>query len=1036
MNKQSGQTLLAFVLAMIIGSSYLLVSTYNDNATRIAAGEQAAYKLKLAKQALIGYAASYPDNVNPDEGPGYLLCPDTNGDGFAETNCSGAAVGRFPWKTLELTDVYDASGQTLWYALSENYRYGPNKRIPLNSETPGQLSVDGVGDIVAIVFSPGIPVAGQTRTVGSNAVNDFLDGENADGDADFVTTLAAPNVKKLDGVYDANDSLVFNDRLVKISREELMRVVERRVMGEYRQVLANYFATYSAYPWLTGFADPKATSRPISGSADSGSTATVLIDGSQNFQQLNINTNDIVYNTTDGSLGLVASAPTQADRITVTALYQGIDNDFDEDDSYVVLSRDRNSIYTGAASGGSAGTVLEDVAINFASIPIAPGDVVENLTDGSSGIIDTISGSTITVTALTGGATNQFGNLDNYIIRSNYGSHSGGGNTLTLQDANKDFTAQGIQVGDLIWNLTDDSMGRISAVTTTTLSVDELLFGADNDFDSNDLYMIVRHDATTNTREGLLSFHQEGVPFQTGLQLDWNIAAAVADMNLVSANLLQQTYMNNLLGSFSLSFPDTVSTCTWVTIDTADCQAYYRDFLSIDGRMTSGFNTDRITDSSAQFVTDNVKTGDLVQNYDDEVAIMSGTADAGSTGTTLIDAANNFSALIPYSFLIHNTSTGTRGLVADIVDANTLIIEPYVGSAQTPITFNSGENFTIYRPRNAVVDYRVNQTEIDTDQLTSYNPDFDTNEYYRVVPAANSFSGTVDSETESGGIDTMRDTSEDFVAMGVEVGDIIHVPSRDEWGQITAVTTTTITTDLYGPDDEFYSGDTYTVYFDYVYSREHIIHTRFRGNQNTTAVSEVRNRDVCLGYNSDCTTISSTNFTGNAATPLLTIIDYEEDRITQVGSVSFTPTANSSGSLRVSDIRYGLAENSGDLPDWLITNDWHKLVYVAYSNDDTPGVAAVCSAGTDCLSVAVTWNANATTQNNKRALLVAAGAETNTLRGVNCSVLGTAVVQDRTTGTINNYFELENCDAGDDLFTFDRDGNSFNDQVSVMATVP
>lgn len=1030
---QFGQTLLAFVLVMVIGSSYLLVRAFNTNTPKLAASEQAFYKLKLAKQALIGYAVSYPDNVNIEEGPGYLLCPDTNGDGLAETNCSGAAIGRFPWKTLELTDVYDASGQTIWYALSENYRYGPNKRVPLNSETPGQLNVDGVGDYVAILFAPGVPVSAQRRTLASNVVGDFLDGENNDGDADFVTTLASPNTKQLDGVYDTNGELVFNDRLLTISRTELMRAVEKRVMGEFSQILTNYFSTYNAYPWLTGFADPKSLGRQIQGQADSGSTATVLIDSAQDFQELNVSANDFVYNTTDGSLGLVASNPTQADRITVTALTQGTENDFDADDDYVVITRDRNTPFTGVASGGSVNLVLEDVTKNFGELAIAPGDIVDNLTDGSSGIINDISGNSITVASLNGGATNSFSNLDNYVIRSNYGSHTGGSGTLTLQDTNKDFVVMGIGVDDLVWNLTDDSMGRVTNVTNTTLTINQLLFGTDNDFDNGDRYLIARHDATTNVREGLLSFHEVGVPFQTGFQLDWAITPAVADFDLTNANSLQQNYMTNLLAGVSRTFADTVGTCVWSTTDMADCYGYYRDYLSIDGRMTSGNNTDRVIDSAAGFVTDNIKTGDIVQNYDDETSVMSGTADSGSTGTTMVDTGNNFSALIPYSYLIHNTSTGTRGLVAEIVDANTIIVEPYIGSSTTPITFNSGENYTIYQPRIAVVDYIVNQNELDTDRVTGYNPDFDTNEYYRVVPAARSYTGTATDDDNS----VLEDTSVDFIAMGVEVGDIVfNSHANGDWGQITAVTSTTLDTVLYGDHEHFRDGESYTVYYDYVYSREHIVRTRFGGNQNTVSVNEVRSRDVCLGYNADCTTASSVNFTGNAATPLLTVIDYEEDQTTEVGTASFTPNSSSTGNLKVSNIKYSLAETSGDIPGWLIRNDWHKLIYVAYSSDDAPGVVSVCTAGTDCLAVDTTWNGNSTTQSDKRALLVSAGSETDTLRDTTCTVLGTAVAQDRTSGIINSYYELDNCDAGDDIFTLDNDAINFNDQVRVMATAP
>ena len=63
-------------------------------------------------------------------GPGYLPCPDTDGDGWAEATCgsldgaSGQAsrLGLLPWKTLGLPDLRDGYGERLWYAVSSKYK--------------------------------------------------------------------------------------------------------------------------------------------------------------------------------------------------------------------------------------------------------------------------------------------------------------------------------------------------------------------------------------------------------------------------------------------------------------------------------------------------------------------------------------------------------------------------------------------------------------------------------------------------------------------------------------------------------------------------------------------------------------------------------------------------------------------------------------------------------------------------------------------------------------------------------------------------
>ena len=82
----SGAALLALMLIIITASSFVLITRLNAN-IQIAQGEQRTRSaLKIAKQALIGYAVTYPDKVNPQEGPGYLPCPDTNKDGISESD--------------------------------------------------------------------------------------------------------------------------------------------------------------------------------------------------------------------------------------------------------------------------------------------------------------------------------------------------------------------------------------------------------------------------------------------------------------------------------------------------------------------------------------------------------------------------------------------------------------------------------------------------------------------------------------------------------------------------------------------------------------------------------------------------------------------------------------------------------------------------------------------------------------------------------------------------------------------------------------
>ncbi len=228
---ECGFAVLAIMLLLVVVASLVLVQRLNAAAATSYRLEHSMKSLSRAKEALIGIAAAYPDNY-PGEGPGQLPCPDTDDppDGSPNPPCGPNPIGRLPWQFFGMNDIRDSSGEPLWYAVSNAYRNNP-KTVPLNSNTLGELTVDGNGDIVAIVFSPGPSLTGQNRP--SSTVTDYLEGSNSDGDQDF----------------SSQDSGEFNDLLISISRTELMASVEKRVIGEARQVLRDYFATNNYYPF-------------------------------------------------------------------------------------------------------------------------------------------------------------------------------------------------------------------------------------------------------------------------------------------------------------------------------------------------------------------------------------------------------------------------------------------------------------------------------------------------------------------------------------------------------------------------------------------------------------------------------------------------------------------------------------------------------------------------------------------------------------------------------------------------------------------
>lgn len=321
-------------------------------------------------------------------------------------------------------------------------------------------------------------------------------------------------------------------------------------------------------------------------------------------------------------------------------------------------------------------------------------------------------------------------------------------------------------------------------------------------------------------------------------------------------------------------------------------------------------------------------------------------------------------------------------------------------------------------------------TNVSISRLSVANPDFDAGEYYRIIPAAKSTSGRVDSTTPAICTTSVLCTiNDDFRNAGIKVGDTIENTSSTPdaaFGEITAVTATTVTAILYGGTQNFFNaGNNYTIYHDYVHSRKHEIHTRFSGNikPHDLSATGIRKRDVCLGYNSTppyCSTLSTpASFSANGGVSLLTVHDFEIDGTTEVGRATFVPSAASTGSLRVANIEYYLAESAGDIPPWFLKNKWHQLVYVSYSGGLAPG-GTNCTPGTDCLTLSVDRPWGTETNNDIEALLI-------------MNAGGQLATQDRSAASMAGYFE--NANAINDLsFLRSNITNAFNDQISL--TVP
>lgn len=246
--KQRGAALMVMLVVMILGISAVVISSLGISRLTNARREITADALARAKEGLIGRAVA-DTNL-----PGSLPCPDTNDDGSAELlsgNDCPSYIGRLPWRTLGLPDLRDGSNERLWYALSARFRDDSSAR-PLNSNTKGTLLVyraDGTNlqteagySAVAVIFAPGAPLGSQTR-------NTVAEQNSA---ANYLETANGRNNASASGPYIAGaKSDTFNDQLLFITTRHLMPLVEQRVAGEVKRVLANYYTSSgcNCYPW-------------------------------------------------------------------------------------------------------------------------------------------------------------------------------------------------------------------------------------------------------------------------------------------------------------------------------------------------------------------------------------------------------------------------------------------------------------------------------------------------------------------------------------------------------------------------------------------------------------------------------------------------------------------------------------------------------------------------------------------------------------------------------------------------------------------
>ncbi len=233
--RQSGAVLLMLMMTLLGATALILIG--RTNSTQALAQQEETRAMAAAKAALIAYAVNYADHYghNIRGGAGRLPCPSSRVSGSPALSCSGRSIGYLPstWnrsgKRIEIDYLERFLGRDFWYAVSTEHRYNPSYNVLNSSSMDDLLTIDDRDDIVAVILAPGAAMDSQDRGSLPMSVQSFLEGENADGDT----------------VFSLREG---NDRVLPITRDELLPLVERRVLGYAKDWLQEYKQQHGYYP--------------------------------------------------------------------------------------------------------------------------------------------------------------------------------------------------------------------------------------------------------------------------------------------------------------------------------------------------------------------------------------------------------------------------------------------------------------------------------------------------------------------------------------------------------------------------------------------------------------------------------------------------------------------------------------------------------------------------------------------------------------------------------------------------------------------
>ena len=292
--RQTGLALLLFLLIMM-GLGGIALTGVTQKALKQVEDRRFKHNervLKEAKQALLMFAYNYP--VTQNNGPGRLPCPDNDNDGNIGSSPDCDLVGRLPWLDVRLNipELKDASGETLWYAVSREFQnYAPsevgantNGYTVVNSDSLGTISIfdqtgsiiyDGaVSGVAAVIIAPGSAISRDNDNNGiyetpqlrgtevqKNDPENYLDTFSGFDNSNFLDGFSAlangfilGPIRETRQASPAVNTVVVNDQMVVITTKEVIEMAEKATLDAYRTTIKDYLTnTGGVYPWLYNY---------------------------------------------------------------------------------------------------------------------------------------------------------------------------------------------------------------------------------------------------------------------------------------------------------------------------------------------------------------------------------------------------------------------------------------------------------------------------------------------------------------------------------------------------------------------------------------------------------------------------------------------------------------------------------------------------------------------------------------------------------------------------------------------------------------